>query len=220
MSTIDSIIFVGTGTSSGVPTVACLVGASKDCKVCLSTLTAEGKKNIRRNTSLAVRIRVPGEERLRLVLIDCGKTFYGGSDVVSSISLNFLWVKRGWGFLFLFWWDFLFVLELHLWEELSFSSWPSISSNLTRLSLWRLDPIWGFFFSCDFLFSLRFFSSLHFTFPFWYSNILLYEFFRASENSFPPIRAPWDRCADSHPRPRWWYDVLCGGYEGGFPLLL
>lgn len=52
------LIFLGTGTSSSVPNVACLTAPSdsEHCLTCISTLTPEGKKNIRRNTSAALRI--------------------------------------------------------------------------------------------------------------------------------------------------------------------
>ncbi|KAI8966901.1 hypothetical protein BDF20DRAFT_918110 [Mycotypha africana] len=57
MATVEEIIFVGTGTSSSVPVISCLTSPKRDCKVCLSTLTPEGRKNIRKNTSLLVRFR-------------------------------------------------------------------------------------------------------------------------------------------------------------------
>jgi hypothetical protein len=51
-------IFLGTGTSGSLPNVSCLTAPESDapCKTCLSTLKAEGKKNIRRNTSAVMRI--------------------------------------------------------------------------------------------------------------------------------------------------------------------
>lgn len=58
MATVVEIIFLGTGTSSSVPTIACLTNPKKKkCQVCLSTQTPEGIKNNRRNTSLVVRYR-------------------------------------------------------------------------------------------------------------------------------------------------------------------
>jgi hypothetical protein len=45
-----------TGTSSGVPVVACLTNPEGGCETCMSTLTPEGEINIRRNTSLLVRV--------------------------------------------------------------------------------------------------------------------------------------------------------------------
>ncbi|KIO02379.1 hypothetical protein M404DRAFT_148234 [Pisolithus tinctorius Marx 270] len=70
------LIFLGTGSSSSVPHLDCLTAPSdrKPCKTCLSTLTQEGKKNIRRNTSVAVRFT--GEDQKKVtVVIDVGKTF-------------------------------------------------------------------------------------------------------------------------------------------------
>lgn len=68
MATVVEIIFLGTGTSSSIPTVACLTHPEKSCPVCLSTLTPEGIKNNRRNTTLVVRYRKhadPPGHRLR-----------------------------------------------------------------------------------------------------------------------------------------------------------
>ncbi|KAF9229603.1 hypothetical protein BS17DRAFT_771673 [Gyrodon lividus] len=70
------LIFLGTGTSSSIPHVECLTAPPdrKPCKTCLSTLTLEGKKNIRRNTSAAVRIT--GKcGKTTTVVIDVGKNF-------------------------------------------------------------------------------------------------------------------------------------------------
>jgi hypothetical protein len=44
------------GTSSGVPVIGCLTDPEKNCETCMSTLTSEGEVNIRRNTSLLVRV--------------------------------------------------------------------------------------------------------------------------------------------------------------------
>ncbi|KAG1149234.1 hypothetical protein G6F37_004361 [Rhizopus arrhizus] len=79
MATVEEIVFLGTGTSSSVPTIACLTDPKKKCSVCLSAVTPEGFKNNRKNTSMVVRFRKhkdPPGARLRNVLIDCGKTFY------------------------------------------------------------------------------------------------------------------------------------------------
>ncbi|KAJ7770886.1 beta-lactamase-like protein [Mycena maculata] len=82
MSSPVEVIFLGTGTSSGVPHIDCITahaipGSSErpPCRACLSTIdgSAEGKKNIRRNTSIVVRM--PGKEGSVTVLIDCGKNF-------------------------------------------------------------------------------------------------------------------------------------------------
>jgi len=52
------LIFLGTGTSGSVPNISCLTAPPEQepCRTCLSTLTPEGKKNIRRNTSAIVRV--------------------------------------------------------------------------------------------------------------------------------------------------------------------
>ncbi|KAJ1730662.1 hypothetical protein LPJ61_002898 [Coemansia biformis] len=72
---VTSIIFMGTGTSGCIPNVPCITSDNPKCKVCKYSLTAEGAKNRRRNTSLLVCVSHP-DGRQRNILIDCGKTFY------------------------------------------------------------------------------------------------------------------------------------------------
>ncbi|KAI8390303.1 beta-lactamase-like protein [Blakeslea trispora] len=82
MASVVEIVFLGTGTSSSVPSINCLTHPTQSCKVCLSTQTPSGRKNNRRNTSMVVRFRNhndPKDARLRNVLIDCGKTFYNSA---------------------------------------------------------------------------------------------------------------------------------------------
>ncbi|KAJ7225924.1 beta-lactamase-like protein [Mycena pura] len=76
------VVFLGTGTSSSVPHIDCITahaipGSSQrpPCRTCLSTIdgSIEGKKNIRRNTSIVVRL--PGKAGSVTVLVDCGKNF-------------------------------------------------------------------------------------------------------------------------------------------------
>ncbi|KAI9462316.1 beta-lactamase-like protein [Lactarius psammicola] len=69
-------IFLGTGTSGSLPNVSCLTAPKSDppCKTCLSTLQAEGKKNIRRNTSAVMRIEGKDGKK-RTIVIDVGKNF-------------------------------------------------------------------------------------------------------------------------------------------------
>ncbi|KAJ7693607.1 beta-lactamase-like protein [Mycena rosella] len=76
------VVFLGTGTSSSVPHIDCITahaipGSSErpPCRTCLSTIdgSADGKKNIRRNTSVV--LRMPGKQGSVTVLIDCGKNF-------------------------------------------------------------------------------------------------------------------------------------------------
>jgi len=71
------LIFLGTGTSSSVPLVHCLTAppSVEPCKTCLSTLTPEGKKNIRRNTSAVVRMSTGKDGKKTTLLIDVGKNF-------------------------------------------------------------------------------------------------------------------------------------------------
>ncbi|TXG68571.1 hypothetical protein EZV62_003506 [Acer yangbiense] len=69
----SEIIFVGTGTSEGIPRVSCLTNPSKKCPVC--TKAAEpGNRNKRLNTSML--IRYPGPSGRCNILIDAGKFFY------------------------------------------------------------------------------------------------------------------------------------------------
>ncbi|RUS33546.1 beta-lactamase-like protein [Jimgerdemannia flammicorona] len=68
MSAIDEIIFIGTGTSSCIPTVPCLTADNPNCSVCLSTLTPNGQKNLRKNTSLLIRVRKENDPEGRLSL--------------------------------------------------------------------------------------------------------------------------------------------------------
>ncbi|KAI0032491.1 beta-lactamase-like protein [Vararia minispora EC-137] len=70
------LIFLGTGTSGSVPNLSCITAPpdTPPCRTCLSTLTPEGKKNVRRNTSVV--LRVPGSDgKRRTILIDAGKNF-------------------------------------------------------------------------------------------------------------------------------------------------
>ncbi|CAF1704401.1 hypothetical protein Bca4012_004145 [Brassica carinata] len=69
----SEIVFLGTGTSEGIPRVSCLTNPLKTCSVC--TKAAEpGNKNRRLNTSILVRYTRPSGTSN--ILIDCGKFFY------------------------------------------------------------------------------------------------------------------------------------------------
>ncbi|KIO34553.1 hypothetical protein M407DRAFT_16528 [Tulasnella calospora MUT 4182] len=79
-------IFNGTATSSSIPAIQCLTDPNTTCKTCPTTLTPEGKKNIRRNTSGILRKRITEvlddgnggmetQERDLVIVIDVGKTF-------------------------------------------------------------------------------------------------------------------------------------------------
>lgn len=67
------IIFLGTGTSEGIPRVSCLTNPLKTCLVCLKAAEL-GNKNRRLNTSIL--IRYPRSSGDCNILIDAGKFFY------------------------------------------------------------------------------------------------------------------------------------------------
>ncbi|KAG6669165.1 hypothetical protein CIPAW_01G224100 [Carya illinoinensis] len=70
---LSEIIFMGTGTSEGVPRVSCLTNPLKTCPVC-SKAVEPGNKNRRLNTSIL--IRYPRASGRCNILIDAGKFFY------------------------------------------------------------------------------------------------------------------------------------------------
>ncbi|CAA7408775.1 unnamed protein product [Spirodela intermedia] len=70
---MSEIIFLGTGTSEGIPRVSCLTDPLKKCEVC-SKATEPGNKNKRLNTSILIRYNCSGG-RFN-ILIDAGKFFY------------------------------------------------------------------------------------------------------------------------------------------------
>lgn len=69
----SEIIFLGTGTSEGIPRVSCLTNPEKTCPVC-SNAAEQGNKNRRLNTSIL--IRHPRPSGTCNILIDAGKFFY------------------------------------------------------------------------------------------------------------------------------------------------
>lgn len=69
--TVDTLIFLGTGTSSQVPTIGCLTDPESKCRVCPSSLHMETQKNRRRNTSALITL-----SNEKNILIDCGKSFF------------------------------------------------------------------------------------------------------------------------------------------------
>lgn len=73
-------IFLGTGASGSVPHLSCLTPSEneneneKPCRTCLSTVdgSPEGRRNIRRNTSAAIRIvDKSGVKRYALIVRSC-----------------------------------------------------------------------------------------------------------------------------------------------------
>ncbi|CAN4086953.1 unnamed protein product [Withania somnifera] len=69
----SEIIFIGTGTSEGIPRVSCLTNPLKTCPVCTKA-TEPGSRNRRLNTSILIRHTRPSGNSN--ILIDVGKFFY------------------------------------------------------------------------------------------------------------------------------------------------
>ncbi|MCO5574375.1 hypothetical protein L7F22_028158 [Adiantum nelumboides] len=67
------LLFLGTGTSEGIPRVSCLTNSETKCSVCWSAV-CHGSKNRRRNTSILIRLSTASG--IRNILIDVGKFFY------------------------------------------------------------------------------------------------------------------------------------------------
>uniref|UniRef100_A0A0A9E348 Metallo-beta-lactamase domain-containing protein n=1 Tax=Arundo donax TaxID=35708 RepID=A0A0A9E348_ARUDO len=69
----SELIFLGTGTSEGIPRVSCLTHPTETCPVC--TKAAEpGNQNRRRNTCILLRHATPSGTTN--ILVDAGKFFY------------------------------------------------------------------------------------------------------------------------------------------------
>ncbi|KAK2630826.1 hypothetical protein QOZ80_UnG0724960 [Eleusine coracana subsp. coracana] len=69
----SELIFLGTGTSEGIPRVSCLTHPTKSCPIC--TKAAEpGNRNRRRNTCILLRHAAPSGTAN--ILVDAGKFFY------------------------------------------------------------------------------------------------------------------------------------------------
>ena len=65
---VRRIIFMGTGTSEGIPRLSCVVKG--ECKVCTEAMVP-GSRNRRRNTSLLLQT-----DDSKNILIDCGKFWW------------------------------------------------------------------------------------------------------------------------------------------------
>ncbi len=68
------IVFLGTGTSEGVPRVSCLTNPDSECVVCPDAVKP-GSPNRRRNTSLLIQRHLENG-RTSNIVIDAGKFFY------------------------------------------------------------------------------------------------------------------------------------------------
>ncbi len=71
---ISRIVFLGTGTSEGVPRVSCLSNPESTCLVCPDAVKP-GSPNRRRNTSLLIQ-RERSDGGISNLMIDAGKFFY------------------------------------------------------------------------------------------------------------------------------------------------
>uniref|UniRef100_A0ACD5Y2N5 Uncharacterized protein n=1 Tax=Avena sativa TaxID=4498 RepID=A0ACD5Y2N5_AVESA len=69
----SELIFLGTGTSEGIPRVSCLTHPSETCPVCTKAMEP-GNPNRRRNTGILLRHVTPSGTSN--ILIDAGKFFY------------------------------------------------------------------------------------------------------------------------------------------------
>lgn len=69
----SELIFLGTGTSEGIPRVSCLTDPLKKCLVCQEAVQP-GNRNRRSNTSILIRYATTSD-RIN-ILIDAGKFFY------------------------------------------------------------------------------------------------------------------------------------------------
>ena len=68
------VMFLGTGTSEGIPRVTCLTADPPTCPVCTDAMRP-GSKNRRRNTSIVVQREQTDGPPIN-ILIDAGKFFY------------------------------------------------------------------------------------------------------------------------------------------------
>eukprot|EP00026_Physarum_polycephalum_P009791 Phypoly_transcript_09927.p1 GENE.Phypoly_transcript_09927~~Phypoly_transcript_09927.p1 ORF type:complete len:317 (+),score=34.87 Phypoly_transcript_09927:388-1338(+) len=71
---MSEVIFLGTGTSEGVPRVSCLLADPPTCDVCKQAVQP-GNKNRRRNTGLIIKHPHP-DGRPRVIMVDVGKFFW------------------------------------------------------------------------------------------------------------------------------------------------
>ena len=72
----NRIVFLGTGSSDGIPRVSCLTKTDNICETCFSSIE-NNSPNRRRNTSLLVQTNY--KNRIHNTVIDVGKTFWEGA---------------------------------------------------------------------------------------------------------------------------------------------
>lgn len=73
-----SVSFLGTGVSTGVPSINCVLSNTKpNCEVCTHANTVSGSKNRRNNVSIAIQF-ADSEGAERCVVVDAGKTMRDG----------------------------------------------------------------------------------------------------------------------------------------------
>mmetsp|Transcript_68488 Transcript_68488/g.164480 ORF Transcript_68488/g.164480 Transcript_68488/m.164480 type:complete len:318 (+) Transcript_68488:41-994(+) len=72
------LLFLGTGTSEGIPCVSCLTSPApqQKCPICWSARYVEGSRNHRRNTGVVIEVPAAAGERPRTLAIDCGKMWW------------------------------------------------------------------------------------------------------------------------------------------------
>ncbi|KAL6846325.1 hypothetical protein ACP4OV_023773 [Aristida adscensionis] len=79
----SELIFLGTGTSEGIPRVSCLTDPNKTCAVC-SKAVEPGNPNRRRNTSILLRHTTPSGTTN--IVVDAGKFFYHSAIQLRAID--------------------------------------------------------------------------------------------------------------------------------------
>lgn len=74
LSSSSLFALLGTGNSTGVPWLSCIINPTTRCSICQNCLDDPQSKNIRNNPAALIRYAHP-DGRTRNILIDCGKTF-------------------------------------------------------------------------------------------------------------------------------------------------
>lgn len=76
MKANNKIVFLGTGSSDGIPRVSCLTKTNDICETCVSSIKPNSL-NRRRNTSLLIQNYF--QNKIHNTVIDIGKTFWEGA---------------------------------------------------------------------------------------------------------------------------------------------